>query len=145
MLTRYTIDISYFIPGKFDEVANVVNRYHDCVWYASDIEVGDAGGNAGDDNRRRYVSHGYMIGSVETLKSIIKDISGCTNIWIAFCTKTVEHNDGSSDHMHIYYSKISLARIIPVYAAEYTARIPTYVDTDKEIYDLCLASVRTNS
>ncbi len=128
---EYSVDISYYTTDADDddvddiEVHEITNKYNDCEWYARDTTFGK-GVNT-------YVSNGYLIKSLETLKKIIKEVNDNPYLWIAFCTKTV-----GEDIKRIYSSPVVLLDNGKLAKNLYAEQVAQFVGEDKEVYDLCM-------
>lgn len=127
----YSIDISYYSGESTDaNVFDITSKYHDCEWYAADTGPFVMNG----PYKKICRNNGFKIDSLETLKKIITEVNAQPNIWIDFCTKSI---DNGEDCEHIYNSNNRLNSILPKFAYEYHKRVKNYTGTDKEIFDLC--------
>lgn len=136
---KYSIDISYFLQNESTlktTPVQIVSKYPDCTWYATDL---GPGGRCNEDGTeiRKYISYAYMMSSLDTLKSIIKDVGAVKDLWIPFCTIAYDQT-----FYHIYYADSVLACIIPESVEKYNAIRAQYTGDDKDVYDLCVCSAK---
>ena len=124
---EYSIDIAYYTTDTEDDdaVNEIANKYNDCKWYARDTTFGK--------NIKSYVSNGYIIKSLDTLKNIIKKVNDHKYLWVNFCTKTI-----NKDMKRIYSSPTSLSENGQAAKKFYITQVAKFTGDDKEVNDLCV-------